>query len=318
VYTFVVDTAAPDTEFLSRLAGAATNDPTPKFEFSSPDADVDHYEVSFDGVTFDPLADGVTTFTAPALADGTYTLRVRAVDGAGSADPTPAEYAFRVDTVAPTVTLTSAAPALVRTRTFRVTATFDEPVFGLTRDDIATPRVTVVNGTASNFVRVSGSVYAFDVTAAREGVVTVNVAPYFAKDAAQNPNTAATPLARTFAAPPAVTIGPPSAARVRAGAAVSFLVTYADPALATATLSARDVVLHRIGTANGRVVVTRLSARTFRVTVVGVTGGGTLGISIRPGTAVDGYGLLAPGTGPSAAFQVVPPFRGLRVSPLGR
>jgi hypothetical protein len=69
------------------------------------------------------------------------------------------------------------------------------------------------------------------------------------------------------------------------------------------------------------VTVTRVNATTFRVTVSRVTGSGTLGISVRSGTAVDGFGQAAPAAGPSAAFQVVPPpapFRGLRISSLGR
>lgn len=317
---FEAGTVPPETA-IDRAPLGVTNDTTPTFTFSSPDADVDHFEVSLDGVTFDPLPDGVATFTpATALADGTYTLRVRAVDGAGNPDPTPAASTFRVDTVAPTATLTSAAPALIRARTFRVTATFSEPITPFYLDDIGVRSIIVSNGVASNLSYVTPTVFTFDVTAAREGVVTVNLSSAYVRDAAGNSGTPVPPLTRTHATPPTVTVGRPSAARVRAGtgAAVSYLVTYADANLARATLTAADVVLNRTGTANGRVTVARLSGTTFRVTVVGITGSGSLGVSIRAGTAVDGYGLTAAGYGSGAAFAVVPPFSGLHLTPLRR
>ena len=71
-----------------------------------------------------------------------------------------------------------------------VTATFSEPVFGFTADDI-----TVTNGTAGNFVGSdSDSVYTFDVTPNAIGDVTVDIAADVALDAENNSNTAAIQL----------------------------------------------------------------------------------------------------------------------------
>ena len=71
-----------------------------------------------------------------------------------------------------------------------VTATFSEPVFGFTVDD-----VDVVNGSASNLVGIDGdSMYTFDVIPNAIGVVTVDIAGNVAQDADGNGNTAAVQL----------------------------------------------------------------------------------------------------------------------------
>ena len=71
-----------------------------------------------------------------------------------------------------------------------LTATFSEPVFGFTVEDI-----TVTNGVAGNFVGNDGDlVYTFDVTPNAIGVVAVDIAADVALDAENNGNTAAIQL----------------------------------------------------------------------------------------------------------------------------
>ena len=71
-----------------------------------------------------------------------------------------------------------------------LTATFSEPVFGFTVEDI-----TVTNGVAGNFVGNDGDlVYTFDVTPNAIGDVTVDIAADVALDAENNGNTAAIQL----------------------------------------------------------------------------------------------------------------------------
>jgi RNA 3'-terminal phosphate cyclase len=98
--------------------------------------------------------------------------------------------AIVIDTIAPTVALSSSSPADVN-GVFSVTATFSESVNNFVATD-----VNVGNGTVSNFVPVSGSVYTFDVTPSSSGTVSVNVGVGTAQDPANNPNTAATTLTR--------------------------------------------------------------------------------------------------------------------------
>ena len=71
-----------------------------------------------------------------------------------------------------------------------VTATFSEPIFGFTVED-----VSVVNGAASNFEGSDGdTVYTFDVTPNAIGPVTVDIAAGVAQDADSNDNTEAVQL----------------------------------------------------------------------------------------------------------------------------
>ena len=92
----------------------------------------------------------------------------------------------------PTVTLSiTSTSVLVRINSpISLTATFSEPVFGFTVEDI-----TVTNGVAGNFVGNDGdSGYTFDVTPNVIGVVTVDIAADVALDAENNGNTAAIQL----------------------------------------------------------------------------------------------------------------------------
>ncbi|MEG4407539.1 DUF4347 domain-containing protein, partial [Microcoleus sp. MON2_D5] len=98
--------------------------------------------------------------------------------------------AIVVDTVVPTVTLTSASPTTTNAP-FLVTATFSESVTGFIASD-----VNLTNSTISNFTG-SGTTYNFTVTPNASGPVTVNVPAATATDTAGNNNTAATQLTRT-------------------------------------------------------------------------------------------------------------------------
>ena len=121
------------------------------------------------------------------------------VDTAGNAlaDTTPTgtnENTYDVDNTAPTVTITgvpdpSSAP-------FTATFTFTEAVTGFAPGDIG-----MGNGTASDFMETSTSVYTALITPAVDGLVTVDVAKEVATDLAGNDNTAATQATSTYTAP---------------------------------------------------------------------------------------------------------------------
>jgi cysteine-rich repeat protein len=85
---FTVDTQAPDTSITRGPPVLAISEEA-EFEFSSNEAGVS-YECGLDTESFTPcLANDI-------FPPGTYTLRVRAVDAAGNADPSPAEYRWTV------------------------------------------------------------------------------------------------------------------------------------------------------------------------------------------------------------------------------
>jgi hypothetical protein len=99
---FTVDTTAPDTTIVAGPA-ATTNATTATFLFSATDASAT-FECSLDGAAF---AACTTPKSYAGLADGAHLFEVRAIDLAGNVDPTPASYAWTVDTIGPTTTITS-------------------------------------------------------------------------------------------------------------------------------------------------------------------------------------------------------------------
>ncbi len=107
-------------------------------------------------------------------------------------DPTTETALFDVDTVAPTVGISSTATDPTNISPIPMTATFSEDVTGFELGEI-----TVGNGTANNFGG-SGDEYTFDVTPTADGVVTVDIAGGVAQDAAGNPNTAAGQFSITY------------------------------------------------------------------------------------------------------------------------
>jgi hypothetical protein len=113
--TFTVDTARPETTVVSAPAGA-TNDPTPAFAFSSPDAARFLCRLRTAG---DPGAAAFgecsSPYTAAPLGDGSYVFEVSAVDAVGNQDDSPETVGFVVDTVAPETTI-DAAPGSTTAR----------------------------------------------------------------------------------------------------------------------------------------------------------------------------------------------------------
>ncbi len=96
----------------------------------------------------------------------------------------------RVDTTAPTISITNSANTV--SGAFTATFTFNEDVSGFDVNDIS-----VSNGSAGNVNTTSAKIYTATITPASEGTVTVNVAANKAQDAGGNGNTAATQLSVT-------------------------------------------------------------------------------------------------------------------------
>ncbi len=88
---FSVDTAPPNTAIDSGPT-EPTTDNTPTFVFSAAETG-SQFECSVDGGPFAPCSSPFTTGDLPV---GKHTLTVRAVDGAGNADPSPSVFEFEV------------------------------------------------------------------------------------------------------------------------------------------------------------------------------------------------------------------------------
>jgi hypothetical protein len=122
-----------------------------------------------------------------------------------------------------------------------------------------------------------------------------------ATDAVGNPSAASPALAVTVdLAAPTLAISEPSAAITKSGP-VSFTVTYLGQN--DISLNAGAIILNPTGTPTGSVAVNG-TGNTRTVTISGVSGDGSLGISIAAGTASDAAGNLAGAVGPSATFVV--------------
>ncbi|MCE9560597.1 MAG: FG-GAP-like repeat-containing protein [Planctomycetes bacterium] len=163
-------------------------------------------------------------------------------------------------------------------------------------------------GTANGVVTVSGTGATRTVTISGttgDGTLGLSIAAGTAADSVGNLALAAGPSTtfRVENTAPIVNISAPSAP-ITAGGPVTFTVTYTDPTFTASTLKASDITLNRTGTANGIVSVDAGTGLLRTVTISGITGNGTLGISIAAGTAHDAVGNLAPAAGPSTTFAV--------------
>jgi hypothetical protein len=111
---FTVDTTPPETSVDS--GATVTNDATPTFAFSSPDAGAS-FQCSIDQGTpsFSSCSGpGATHTPMSPLSDGGHTFRVQAIDQAGNGDPSPATRTVTVDTLPPQTRITKAPPTIVR------------------------------------------------------------------------------------------------------------------------------------------------------------------------------------------------------------
>ncbi len=162
-------------------------------------------------------------------------------------------------------------------------------------------------GTANGTISVSGTDnISRTVTISNtigNGTLGISIASGTATDVLGNPTVSAGPSATFTVAnsQPTIGIGAPSKTTTATGP-VSYTLTYLDAV--SITLASGDVSLNKTGTADGTVAVSGSGNSTRTVTISGITGEGTLGISILAGTAVDGLGRPAFAAGPSTRFDV--------------
>ena len=97
--------APPDTTIDSGPEGTVAND-SASFTFSSSKAG-SAFECSLDGSAFAGCA---SPQGYPVLGQGPHTFGVRAIDGAGNPDPTPATRSWTVDTLGPDAQITDGPP----------------------------------------------------------------------------------------------------------------------------------------------------------------------------------------------------------------
>ncbi len=138
---------------------------------------------------------GVFTVTVDAIGDGSVTMGVvdsAATDLANNASIAAIDIAVDIDTTGPTPTITGPASPTKLTP-FDVVIDFAEAPLGFVISDIA-----VAGGVVSRLVDAGGGRFIATITAASDGVVTVNVGAATATDTLGNDSFAATPYSVTI------------------------------------------------------------------------------------------------------------------------
>jgi LPXTG-site transpeptidase (sortase) family protein len=199
-YNWTVDITSPTVDINQHGIVDPTNVSPIVFDvvFGESVADFDASDVTITGMAGAP---GVTVSAGPGtnytvsvtgmVSGETVTATIAAGgahDNVGNAnlDSKSTDNQVTYDTSLPTVSITSTATNPTGTSPIPVTFTFNETVTGFDISDL-----TVGNGSASNFVPVSGTVYTADLTPAADGPVTVDIAAGAAQDGTGNDNTAA-------------------------------------------------------------------------------------------------------------------------------
>jgi gliding motility-associated-like protein len=202
--------------------------------------------------------------------------------------------------------------SLTNASSVQYTVTFGTAVTGLTTSNFALATTGSVSGAGISLVSGSGTSYTITVnTGTGDGTIGLNLA----NATGLTPGIiTALPFAGSIYTidhtPPAITVSSPSSSTIKSGTGqVRYSVTYADANFNTSTLSNSNITLNSTGTANGTISLSG-SGTSYTVTVLGITGNGSLGISIAAGTASDLAGNIAATTSPSISFFVTPPLVG--------
>ena len=259
--------------------------------------------VSGTGLTRTVTISGIT-------GDGSLGISIvagTASDLAGNLAPAAGPSAtFTVDNTAPTILIGSPSASYAVGGPITYTVTYADANFN--SSTLAAANITLnKTGTANGTVAVSGTGLTRTVTISGitgDGSLGISIVAGTASDLAGNLAPAAGPSA-TFTVDntaPTILIGSPSASYA-VGGPITYTVTYADANFNSSTLAAANITLNKTGTANGTIGVSG-TGLTRTVTISGITGDGSLGISIVAGTASDLAGNLAPAAGPSATFTV--------------
>jgi hypothetical protein len=236
------------------------------------------------------------TYTPDPGFSGTDAFGFVANDG--GVDSAEANVTISVDNgTAPIIGLYNPAPSALVNSLSQIEVNFDESVSGVAAGDLS------VNGSASTAVSGSGSgPYVFTGFASpSDGVVSVSFGSGAVVDAFSNTFSGDAWSYTLDTAVPTVSIGAPSVSDTNSGP-VTFAVTYTGAD--TVNLLDGDVTLNATGLAAGTATVTNGTTSTPTVTVSGITGDGTLGISIAAGKGSDTSGNTDAGAGPSATFNV--------------
>ncbi|NAX48783.1 tandem-95 repeat protein [Photobacterium halotolerans] len=195
-----VDTVLPTVTISSNKTALKSGETaTITFTLSESSSDFTFDDVAVSGGTLSNFTGSGTTYSATFTPDANVTSGTidiaadKFTDTAGNNNTAATQTAITVDTVLPTVTISSDKPALKQGETATITFTLSE-----SSSDFAIGDVSVTGGSLSNFTG-SGTSYSatFTPDANSTAGATINIAANTFTDAAGNGNTAATQTAIT-------------------------------------------------------------------------------------------------------------------------
>lgn len=163
---FRVDTVAPQTTIVTAPT-ATTDNPKPAFSFSSSEGAVS-YSCRFDAASFAPCSGpGATQTPATALSDGAHSFEVRALDGAGNLDTTPAKQTFTVKTTGPQTAIESGPGGAIATTVAKYVYSANKTATFECRLDAA---AFAACGTSKEYIGLSEGEHHFEVRAVASSI----------------------------------------------------------------------------------------------------------------------------------------------------
>ncbi|WP_141655380.1 Ig-like domain-containing protein, partial [Roseivirga seohaensis] len=245
---------------IANLKAAVNNSSTAIFSYTIAEGDLD--------------TDGIAIGAAISLNGGTIKDQF-GTDAQLALNNVAATTSINVDGVRPVPTLTASTATLVN-GSFTVEFTFSEAVTGFTLADI-----TVANGTASNLATITaGTKWSAEITPTADGTVSASLAAGVANDNAGNASAAGTAVSKTYdgTAPTALSLTRKTANPILTASA-GFRVIFSEDVTGV-DLADFEVIL--TGTATGTLnAVTQVDAKTYDVTVTGISGQGSIGLNLK-------------------------------------
>jgi autotransporter-associated beta strand protein len=319
--TFIVDNTPPSVSISKPSAAYAAGGPI-TYTVNYADANFGSSSLTVADISLNTT--GTASGSIAVTGSGTsYTVTINNITGDGSLDislaantavdlagnEAPAagpSNTFIVDNTPPTVTISASSKSITASSSVSYTVSYADAHFG-SSSLVASDITLNTTGTASGTIGVTGSGTSYTVTISGitgDGSLGISVAANTAVDLAGNEAPAAGPSG-TFIVdntPPSVTVSAPSHS-ITASGSITYTESYADANFGTSSLVASDITLNKTGTADGTISVSG-SGTSYTVTISGITGDGSLGISLAAGTAVDQAGNTAGAAGPSSTFIV--------------
>lgn len=173
----------------------------------------------------------------------------------------------------------------------------------LTKDNITLNKLGTANGTVSvtGTGLLSRTITISNITG--DGELSISLAANTATDTDGKKALAVGPSISFIVdnTPPAVTISSPSTVSTKKGP-VTYTINYTGADVVN--LSTSDITVSKTGTADCTLLLTGTGLTTRTATLSGITGNGTLSISVAAGTAYDNAGNISAAAGPSGEVVI--------------